>query len=111
MSKMTGGTARMLSRRPTPASQSRPAATQNSRMALPPAALFAVRRSELEHVRLCLKHVSPAYSVRSPPPFGEGLGVGVRQRIAARPPPRRFAPTLPTRGRVKSEFAAGADFH
>src|SRR6266568_1973316 len=38
MSKMTGGTARMLSRRPTPASQSRPAATQNSRMALPAAA-------------------------------------------------------------------------
>src|SRR5262249_57859600 len=54
-----------------------------------------------------------AHSVRSPPPCGEGLGVGVRQRIAARPPPRRSAaklaqaaqaclraPTLPTRGRV-----------
>src|SRR5215475_751480 len=36
--KITGGTARMLSRRPTPASQSRPVATQNSRMALPAAA-------------------------------------------------------------------------
>src|ERR1700747_2253216 len=32
----------MLSRRPTPASQSRPVATQNSRMALPAAAAFAV---------------------------------------------------------------------
>jgi hypothetical protein len=41
-----------------------------------------------------------AYSVCSPPPCGEGLGVGVHQRITARPPPRRFAPTLPTRGRV-----------
>src|SRR5262245_7688753 len=27
----------------------------------------------------------------APPPCGEGLGVGVRQRITARPPPRRFA--------------------
>src|SRR5262245_13085183 len=43
---------------------------------------------------------APANSVRSPPPCGEGLGVGVLQRITARPPPRRFAPTLPTRGRV-----------
>src|SRR6266481_7722058 len=42
MSKITGGTARMFSRRPTPASQSRPAATQNSRMALPAAAFFAL---------------------------------------------------------------------
>ncbi|TMK17729.1 MAG: hypothetical protein E6G75_09095 [Alphaproteobacteria bacterium] len=54
-----------------------------------------------------------AHSVCSPPPCGEGLGVGVRQRITARPPPRRSAaklaqaaqaclgaPTLPTRGRV-----------
>src|SRR5258707_15409594 len=32
-----------------------------------------------------------AHSVCSPPPCGEGLGVGVRQRITARPPPRRFA--------------------
>src|SRR6516162_5751117 len=40
---MTGGTARMLSRRPTPASQSRPAATQNSRMALPASISFAKR--------------------------------------------------------------------
>src|SRR5262249_47821483 len=44
MSKMTGGTARMLSRRPTPASQSRLAATQNSCMALP-AAAFPSRRA------------------------------------------------------------------
>src|SRR5215470_16091202 len=40
--KITGGTARMLNRRPTPASQSRPVATQNSRMALPAAAFFAL---------------------------------------------------------------------
>src|SRR5262249_1057655 len=39
---MTGGTARMLSRRPTPASQSKPAATQNSRITLPAAAFFAL---------------------------------------------------------------------
>src|SRR5215467_5960463 len=82
----------------------------------------------LEHVRLCLKHVSATYSVCSPPPCGEGLGVGVHQRITARPPPRRFAIAdakrrrssrlrtaaegrlcLPTRGRVKTEFAARAD--
>src|SRR5262249_25369488 len=40
--KITGGTARMLSRRPTPASQSKPAATQNSRITLPAAAFFAL---------------------------------------------------------------------
>src|SRR5262249_2973363 len=40
--KITGGTAKMLSRRPTPASQSRPAATQNSRITLP-AAVFLQR--------------------------------------------------------------------
>src|SRR4029077_12054412 len=39
---MTGGTASTVSRRLTPASQSRPIATQNSRMALP-AAAFALR--------------------------------------------------------------------
>src|SRR5262249_21357014 len=66
MSKMTGGTARMLSRRPTPASQSRPAATQNSRMALPAATYSAL-----------VKHASATQSVDSPPPCGEGLGVGV----------------------------------
>src|SRR5260221_11295072 len=56
--------------------------------------------------RPCARKVSP------PPPCGEGLGVGVRRRITARPPPRRSAaklaqaaqaclraPTLPTRGR------------
>src|SRR5262249_36855767 len=48
-----------------------------------------------------LKHVSAAYSGCSPPPCGEGLGVGVHRRITAGPPPRRFAPTLPTRGRVR----------
>src|SRR6516225_3062278 len=46
-----------------------------------------------------------------PSPLWGGLGVGVHQRITARPPPRRHsasktrvnalkAPTLPTRGRV-----------
>src|SRR5258707_6087954 len=48
-------------------------------------------------------------SVCSPPPCGEGLGVGVLQQITARPPPRRFALTLPTRGRVGSEFTARAE--
>src|SRR5262249_49754973 len=52
------------------------------------------------HFRLCLMQKQAAPSVYSPPPCGEGLGVGVLQRITARPPPRRFAPTLPTRGRV-----------
>src|SRR5262249_6996487 len=66
MSKMTGGTARMLSRRPTPASQSRPAATQNSRMALPAATYSAL-----------VKHASATQSVDSPPPCGEGFGVDV----------------------------------
>src|SRR6266480_6995517 len=37
-------------------------------------------------------HDHAAHSVCSPPP-----GVGARQQITARPPPRRFAPTLPTR--------------
>jgi hypothetical protein len=62
---------------------------------------------------LCCMHDHAAHSVGSPPPCGEALGVGVRQRIIARPPPRRSvaklaqaaqaclrAPTLPTRGRV-----------
>src|SRR5262249_23256825 len=39
-------------------------------------------------------------------PCGEGLGV--HWRTSARPPPRRFAPTLPTRGRVSTEFVARA---
>src|SRR5262249_55464549 len=64
--KITGGTARMLSRRPTPASQSKPTATQNSRMALPAATYSAL-----------VKHASATQSVDSPPPCGEGLGVGV----------------------------------
>src|SRR5215831_15258730 len=72
------------------------------------------------HLFLMQNHV--AHSVCSPPPCGEGLGVGVRQWITARPPPRRSAaklaqaaqaclraPTLPTRGRVKTEFAARAE--
>src|SRR6516164_9625764 len=36
----------------------------------------------LEHVRLRLKHVNAAYSVHSPPPCGEGLGVGVARFFA-----------------------------
>src|SRR5262249_43533254 len=59
------------------------------------------------HFKICRKRASPQ-------PAGEGLGVGVRQRITAPPPPRRSAaklaqaaqaclraPTLPTRGRVR----------
>src|SRR5262245_65246087 len=41
ISAMTGGTARMLSRSATPASQSRPPAIQSSRMALPAAGSFS----------------------------------------------------------------------
>src|SRR5262249_10937361 len=52
----------------------------------------------LEHVRLCLKHVSATYSVCSPPPCGDGLGLGIHQRITGRPPPHRLAPPPPTRG-------------
>src|SRR5215475_12392613 len=56
----------------------------------------------LKHVRLCLKQVSAAYSVCSPPTCGEGLGVGVvrflpRSRhhyLAASPP----SPPSPKRG-------------
>src|SRR5262249_13547782 len=56
------------------------------------------------HFKICRKRASP-------PPAGEGLGVGVHRRITAPPPPPRHsalkqrvnalkAPTLPTRGRV-----------
>jgi hypothetical protein len=41
MSKMTGGTAKIVNRKPTPASQRRPTAIQEFRMVLP-AAAFAV---------------------------------------------------------------------
>src|SRR5262249_59393408 len=47
------------------------------------------------------KSARAASAVCSPPPCGEGLGVGGRHRITARPPPRRFAPTLPTRRSVR----------
>src|ERR1700730_17748575 len=72
-------------------------------------------RGLVSHFKICRKRASPQRA-------GEGLGVGVRQRITARPPPRRSAaklaqaaqaclraPTLPTRGRVKTEFAARAE--
>src|SRR6266705_925584 len=64
---------------------------------------------------LCaLKHVSAAYSVRSPPPCGEGLGVGVvrflrrwrHHDLAASPP----SPPSPHKGgREQTEFAACID--
>src|SRR5260221_8304869 len=54
-------------------------------------------------------HERATISVCSPPPCGEGLGVGVHQWKIARPPPRRFAPTLPTRGRGNTELAARID--
>src|SRR5262245_8339527 len=69
----------------------------------------------LQHFHLCLLHNNAAHSVCSPPSRGEGLAVGVGvagpSRVhQPRPPPRRFAPTLPTRGRVKTEFAARAAY-
>src|SRR5262249_61699409 len=80
------------------------------------------RCAPLDLCRLWLRRNPAARSVCPPPPCGEGLGVGVRQRITARPPPRRSAaklaqaaqawlraPTLPTRGRAKIEFAARAE--
>src|SRR5262249_35160314 len=89
ISAMTGGTARMLSRSATPASHSRPPAIQSSRMALPAAASAA------------LKHASAAYSVPSPPPCGEGLGVGVHQRITARTPTPALRADPPHKGEGK----------
>src|SRR5262245_14310837 len=45
--------------------------------------------AEEPRVRGVSKHEDDAaHSVNSPPPCGEGLVVGVRQRITARPPPR-----------------------
>src|SRR5919109_5498931 len=80
--------------------------------------------ASLERVPFDLTHKSATHSVCSPPPCGEGVGVGVvlvrrESYVTARPPPRRHsapktrvnalkAPTLPTRGRVKTEFAARA---
>ncbi len=55
--------------------------------------------------QLCWMHNHAAYSVCSPPPCGEGLGVGVVVRHAPRattttPTPLASLATLPTRGRV-----------
>src|SRR5262245_6047578 len=71
-----------------------------------------LRRRSLVRVAPLLRHQSflAAYSVCSPPPCGEGMGVGVLQRITARPPPRRFAPTLPTRGRVGPSSPLALDY-
>ncbi|TMJ88787.1 MAG: hypothetical protein E6G76_09605 [Alphaproteobacteria bacterium] len=80
---------------------------------------FLVGRLSSHRDSLVLLRDHAAYSVCSPPPCGEGLGVGVHQRITARPPPRRSAaklaqaaqawlrgPTLPARGEGRTEFAA-----
>src|SRR5215472_13867241 len=58
--------------------------------------------------------VVPAHSVGSPPPCGEGLGVGVvavARGTCLTTTPTRLASlaTLPTRGRVRTEFAARGD--
>src|SRR5215510_2106749 len=71
---------------------------------------FQFAGARLKHVCLCLKRFSAPHSVCSPPPCGEGMGVGVLQRITARPPPRRFAPTLPTRGRVGPSSPLALDY-
>src|SRR5262249_40664457 len=85
------------------------AATQNSRITLPLRRSFGVLRSELEHVRLCLKLRWRRILGALPSPLWGGAGGGGPSAIAARPPPRRFAPTLPTRGRVRTELAADPD--
>ncbi len=43
-----------------------------------------------------------------PPPCGERSGVGVLRRTARLPPPRRFAPTLATRGRIRASSTASS---
>jgi hypothetical protein len=72
------------------------------------------QRSCLEHVCSCSKHSEAAYSVHSPPPCGEGLGVGVA-RLGAPPFAIRTTPLPnppPQGGREQTEFAARADsFH
>src|SRR5262245_25224374 len=77
----------------------------------------------LEHVRLCLKHVSATYSVCSPPPCGEGLGVGVvrflpwwrHYNFTAPPPPRppslHSAGDPPHKGEGKDRVRGSCRFH
>src|SRR5262245_65858512 len=67
----------------------------------------------LEHVRLCLKHVGDTYSVCSPPPCGEGLGVGVARFFAggateiSLPPPH----PSPARGGGADRVWCAGDSH
>src|SRR5215831_980134 len=97
--KMTGGTARMLSRRPTPASQSRPAATQNSRMALPAAAFAVLLRIPCSRGEDPSRAIDPVPS----PLAGEGARASAAQRgrvrgclhpcaVANTPHPARLPP-------------------
>src|SRR5262249_19323803 len=71
-------------------------------------------RRELKRAPFDLTQNSAVRSVCSPPPCGKGLGWGsLSEAMLARnrTTPTRLASlaTLPTRGRVKTEFAARAD--
>src|SRR5262249_57890878 len=72
------------------------------------------------HVRVCVKLRWRRILGALPSPLWGGAGGGGPSAIAARPPPRRHsasktrvnplkAPTLPTRGRVRTEVAADPD--
>src|SRR5215831_4455596 len=59
---------------------------------------------------LCLKQNDAAYSVRSPPPCGEGLGVGVVVwgNVSASPPPHKGGGCRPSSPLVLIPFYANA---
>src|SRR5262249_50977090 len=63
-----------------------------------------------EHLCLCLNRNEAAYSVHSPPPCGEGLGVGVVVWGNVSASPHHPLPNPPPQGgREQTEFAARAD--
>src|SRR6266498_4692674 len=90
MSAMTGGTARMLSRRATPASQSRLPAIQTSRMALPAAAFVRRFYSKARWRRVLGGLPSPLWGGAG----GGGQYWGTRFAPQQRPP----SPPLPHKG-------------